>query len=147
MTLLLALSAAERTALVAMRDTDPKPYRRERAAALLKIADGTPAARVAQHGLLRPRDPDSVYGWLHRYQAEGLAGLTIRPGRGRPPAASPPAHRSDGGPGGADPCPGPHAPRLCDRPESLDAQSAERRLLVAGAIQPERPLAAARALG
>jgi hypothetical protein len=33
---------------------------RERSAALLKIADGMPAALVARQGLLRPRDPDTV---------------------------------------------------------------------------------------
>ena len=60
----LALSASERAALLFHRDHDPKPYVRERCAALLKIA----GARV-------PRDPDTVYHWLDRYQAEGLAGV------------------------------------------------------------------------
>jgi transposase len=44
---------------------------------------------VARTGLLRPRQPDTVYAWLDRYRAEGIAGLTIRPGRGRKPAFSP----------------------------------------------------------
>jgi hypothetical protein len=30
---------------------------------------------VAQAGLLRPRDPDTVYAWLDHYQHEGLPGL------------------------------------------------------------------------
>ncbi|MGH7511188.1 MAG: helix-turn-helix domain-containing protein [Gemmatimonadales bacterium] len=89
----LSLSPAERTALERMRDTDPKPYRRERAAALLRIADGIPAAQVARTGVLKPRDPDTVYSWLNRYTTAGLAGLTIRPGRGRKPAFSPSAPR------------------------------------------------------
>lgn len=85
----LALSPAARANLVRRRDTAPKAYLRERAAALLKVADGQPAAQVARRGLLRPRDPDPVYAWLNRYHVDGLAGLAIRPGRGRKPAFSP----------------------------------------------------------
>lgn len=83
----LDLSAAQRAELVAVRDHDLRPYVRERAAALLKIADGQSAHHVARHGLYRPRDPDSLYSWLDRYQAEGLAGLLHRPRRhhGLPP--------------------------------------------------------------
>src|SRR5262245_3726240 len=101
----LSLSAAERQALAHMATRDPKPYRRERAAALLKIAAGQPAAAVARNGLLRPRDPDTVYSWLDRYAQEGLAGLTIAPGRGRKPAFFSPAVQHPGvgasGPAGA----------------------------------------------
>lgn len=85
----LALSAGERVALEALRDHNPRAYVRERCAALLKIADGAAPHYVARHGLLKPRDPDSVYGWLDRYRTEKLAGLTIRKGRGRKPAFSP----------------------------------------------------------
>jgi transposase len=67
----------------------PKPYLRERAAAILKVAAGEPGYRVALQGLLRVRDPDTVYEWLDRYESEGLKGLTIRKGRGRKPAFSP----------------------------------------------------------
>ena len=89
----LLLSAPERADLERLARTDPTPDRRERAAALLKIAAGEVAAEVARSGLLRPRDPDTVYSWLDRYQADGLAGLTIRPGRGRKPGFfSPPLH-------------------------------------------------------
>src|SRR5712692_3368543 len=93
-----------------MAKRDPKPYRRERATALLKIAAGQPAAVVARSGLLRPRDPDTVYSWLDRYEQDGLAGLTIAPGRGRQPAFFSPAVQHAGGgasepagPGGAGP--------------------------------------------
>ncbi|MCB0192196.1 MAG: helix-turn-helix domain-containing protein [Anaerolineae bacterium] len=72
-----------------MRDHAEKPYLRERAAALLKIAGGQAAYAVAQQGLLRPRQPNTVYEWLDRYEAEGIAGLTIRDGRGRKPAYEP----------------------------------------------------------
>ena len=97
----LALSSAERATLTQVRDTAAKAYLRERAAALLKVADGHPAAQVARAGLLRARDPDTLYAWLDRYQDEGIAGLTIRPGRGRKPAFSPGAPRSRERGGGA----------------------------------------------
>src|SRR5260370_11110549 len=72
------------------RDTGPKPYQRERAAALLKIAAGVSATAVARRGLLRPRRPETVWQWVERFTAHGVAGLlTIRPGRGRKPAFSP----------------------------------------------------------
>lgn len=89
----LELSAEQRAELVALRDTSPTPHLRERAAALLKIADGASPHAVARSGLLRPRQPDTVYRWLARYRAEGVAGLADRPGRGRTPAFSPPLAR------------------------------------------------------
>ena len=85
----LTLSEEERTYLLDLRDHSPLPYLRERAAALLKIADGMRPAVVARSGLLRPRHPDTVYGWLNRWQQEGPAGIAIRDGRGRKPAFSP----------------------------------------------------------
>ncbi len=57
------------------RDHDPHPDVRERCAAILKIAAGESPHHVARAGLLRPRDPDTVYSWLGRYQGEGIAGL------------------------------------------------------------------------
>jgi len=71
----LALSDAERAALLDHRDHDPQPYVRERCAAILKIADGQAPHAVAHAGLLRPRDPDTVYAWLEYYQDQGLSGL------------------------------------------------------------------------
>ena len=71
----LLLSEEQRSLLVRHRDHDSRPYVRERAAALLKVADGASAHSVARHGLLRPRDPDTVYAWLGHYQEAGLAGL------------------------------------------------------------------------
>ena len=88
------LTEEQRAELLAMVKQDAKAYRRERAAAILKVADGEVAYQVAQHGLLVQRDPDAVYGWLDRFAAEGVAGLTIRAGRGRKPTLSPPAERS-----------------------------------------------------
>jgi|SRR5579872_1241317 len=71
----LELADEARDALVAVRDRDPHPQMRERAAALLKIADGMAPYAVAREGLLRPRDPDAVYGWLMLYETGGIAGL------------------------------------------------------------------------
>jgi hypothetical protein len=85
----VTLSAVDRADLEALRDHGPKPYLRERAAAILKVADGGVAAQVARTGLLRPHDPDTIYAWLDRYRAEGSAGLVMRPGRGRRPVFPP----------------------------------------------------------
>ena len=87
----ITLTPDERRALEVLRDKSPKPYLRERAAAILKVADGTPAAVVARERLLRQRAPDTVYAWLDRFSARGLDGLRILPGRGRKPAFSPSA--------------------------------------------------------
>ena len=75
----LTLSAEQCQELLTYRDHDPRPYVRERCAALLKIADGQAPYEVARHGLLKARDPDSVYAWLDRYAAEGLAGIVAHP--------------------------------------------------------------------
>ena len=87
----LVLTDQEQASLVQLRDHAPQPYLRERASALLKIAQGMPPAVVARTSLLRPRDPDTVYDWLNRWQAEGFDGLPIRDGRGRKAAFSPSA--------------------------------------------------------
>ena len=85
----LNLEEPQEQTLIEMRDHHPKPYLRERAAALLKIASGRSASWVAQHGLLKQRDYRTVIGWLDAYQADGLSGLYIGEGRGRPPAYDP----------------------------------------------------------
>ena len=73
----LVLSLEQRAELEAIRNRDPRPYMREKAAALLKIADGMTPHAVACHGLLRCRDPDTVYGWLDHYELTGT--LKVRP--------------------------------------------------------------------
>lgn len=96
----LELTADQGAELEAVRDHAALPYLRERAAALLKIAAGQSAAQVARGGLLRARHPETICAWVQRYRIEGLAGLTIRPGRGRKPAFSPPARHGRRGAGG-----------------------------------------------
>lgn len=85
----LSLTDEQRQQLLRLRDHAPKAYLRERAAALLKVADGMAAALVARQALLRPRKPDTVYAWLDRFQASGIDGLLVQPGRGRKSAFSP----------------------------------------------------------
>jgi transposase len=84
----ICLLAEQQEQLEQIRDTDKRPYMRERAVAMLKIAEGVSPRQVALNGLLKPRKPDTVYNWVARYQTEGIAGLSIKPGRGRKPAYS-----------------------------------------------------------
>jgi hypothetical protein len=71
----LELTPSQRQELQHHRDHNPHPFVRERCAAILKIADGQSAHAVARSGLLKRRDPDTVYSWLDHYQDEQLAGL------------------------------------------------------------------------
>ena len=52
-TLTLTLTKEQRAELSHVLHHDPLPYLREKAAALLKIADGQSGRAVALHGLLR----------------------------------------------------------------------------------------------
>ncbi len=91
----LILEPYARIPLEQMRDHHPVAYLRERAAGLLKIADGMSVHQVAQAGLLKPRKADTVYGWLNAYLASGIGGLYQAPRRGSsfPPPLEPPAIR------------------------------------------------------
>lgn len=68
----LELADWQRDELLQHRDHDPRPYVRERAAALLKVAAGQSPHAVARHGLLKPRKPDTVYSWLDWYERYGI---------------------------------------------------------------------------
>lgn len=72
----LLLSVEQRAELERARDRDRRPYLRECAGALLKIADGQAAHHVAQCGLNKRRKSETVYGWMNKYQQHGLTGLT-----------------------------------------------------------------------
>jgi transposase len=85
----VALSQEQVAELKATRDHHEKPYLRERAAAILKVADGKPVREVAKNGLYKPRRRETVSEWITRYQQHGLSGLLIQSGRGRKPAFSP----------------------------------------------------------
>lgn len=85
----IELSDSERDALEQIRNHHPLPYMRERAAAILKMASGFTAKFIAEFGLLKPHAPDTVGDWRRRFLEEGVAGLKVKPGRGRKPAFSP----------------------------------------------------------
>lgn len=72
--LTLALSDTQWSDLTDCRDHHPVPAMRERAAAMLVIAAGESPHAGARRGVLRPRHPDTVYGWLKWYRADGVAG-------------------------------------------------------------------------
>jgi hypothetical protein len=71
----LRLKTREQRELAHYRDHDPRPYVRERCGAVLKIAQGKTPHAVARQGLLKPRDPDTLYDWLAMYEEGGVAGL------------------------------------------------------------------------
>jgi hypothetical protein len=79
----------QKTVLEDLLHHSPKPYLRERASAILKLAQTQTASEIAASGLLRKRHRETVATWFHRFQSEGIKGLEIRAGRGRKPAFSP----------------------------------------------------------
>jgi len=85
----LTLSAQERSELKRVRDTHRKGHMREKAAILLKIADGMSPHAASLRGGLKAHHPDTIYKWLNWYEAGGISRLEVRPGRGRKPAFSP----------------------------------------------------------
>ncbi len=87
--LTIVLTEAQQQELEHTRDHHERPYVRERAAAILKIAGGLSGRQVALHGLLKARAEDTIYNWFHRYKTIGVSGLLVQKGRGRKPAFSP----------------------------------------------------------
>lgn len=69
------LNAEQQRELQDARDHHPKPYVRERSAAILLMAEGKSPHWIAKHGILKPREPDTLYRWVNWYQTQGLAGL------------------------------------------------------------------------
>lgn len=93
----LTLTAEQEAELRQARDGHEKAYVRERAAAILKVGGGRTIKDVAHNGLLKRRKEHAVKEWITRYQEAGVAGLLIRPGRGRKPAFFPPDPGRGGG--------------------------------------------------
>jgi transposase len=83
------LTSAQQQELEHLRAHAAKAYVRVKAAAILKVAAGQAARQVAQHGLLKPVQPETVSAWITRYLQDGAAGLRVQVGRGRKPAFSP----------------------------------------------------------
>jgi len=91
----IVLSAAQTAELEAVRRSHSKAYLRERASAVLKVAAGQSVRQVAEYGLLKRHEPETVSQWIRVYQQQGLAGWSIKPGRGRKASFFP--HALDGG--------------------------------------------------
>jgi len=96
----VTLSKQQREELIDVRDRHEKPYMRERAAAVLKVAgppgkEGQSARQVALNGLLRERRPNTVRSWIHAWREEGIDGFVVEEGRGQKPAFSPDRRRED----------------------------------------------------
>jgi hypothetical protein len=89
----VVLTETQKEELETVRHHHAKPYMRERAAAVLKVAQGELLSTVADYGLLTRHEPETVHGWIKTYLASGLAGWTIRSGRGRKPAFFPSGQR------------------------------------------------------
>ncbi len=85
----LDLDTTARQELCDLRDHAPKAYLRERAAVLLAIAAGRSMRAAGREAGLKPHHIETICHWVARYRAEGVAGLTIRGGRGRKPASFP----------------------------------------------------------
>ena len=90
---------AARQALCDLRDHAPKAYLRERAAVLLAIGAGRSMRSAGRDAGLKPHHIETICHWVARYRAEGIAGLTIRKGRGRKPASFPVGFRRRPGAG------------------------------------------------
>jgi transposase len=77
------LSRRQQAELVEIRNHHAKPYLRERAAAILKVDSGQLLTQVAEQGLLKRHEPETVHEWIKSYLRQGVKGLTIKAGRGR----------------------------------------------------------------
>lgn len=85
----VTLTENQRQELEQVRHKHTKPYMRERAAAVLKVADGATVAHVAEQGLLIRHEAETVSGWISTYLTQGLEGWQVKAGRGRKSAFSP----------------------------------------------------------
>ena len=81
----VTLTPQQRSELLHLRRQHSKSYVRERAAAILQVADGKLIGEVVAKGLLKRRQDETVSSWIHRYLEEGAVGLELRAGRGRKP--------------------------------------------------------------
>lgn len=85
----LNLTDDQRRELVHARDHHQKGHMREKAAILLKIADGMSPHAAAQSAGHKPHHPDSIYKWMNWYESDGLERLNVQKGRGRKAAFFP----------------------------------------------------------
>ena len=76
------LTESQRQELEHLYKTSPKHVMRKNCHAILLKADGRTSKDV---GHIVGMSDVSVNSWLRRYKAEGISGLTVKPGRGRKP--------------------------------------------------------------
>ncbi len=84
----IELSAEAQAVLERWSKQAPRPYLRERARAILAVAEGQPIYQVAA-GLRVRVHRNAVREWVKRFEAQGVEGLRMKKGRGRKPAFSP----------------------------------------------------------
>lgn len=84
----IVLTEEEKRKLESWVKNPPRPYLRERARAILQVAQGETVQATAEKSRVRI-DRNAVAEWVKRFLAERLAGLKIKAGRGRKPVFSP----------------------------------------------------------
>lgn len=82
----IELGSTERAGLEQGYRSDHRHAFRQRCQLVLLKSEGRTSEQVGQ---LLQLNPVTVNHWLNRYQAEGLAGLETKPGRGRKPVLEP----------------------------------------------------------
>lgn len=83
------LSDEQKAKLEDLLKNSPKPCLRERAGAILKLANKQTVSDIADHGFLQKRHRETVSTWFHRFATDGIEDLSIKDGRGRKPAFFP----------------------------------------------------------
>jgi len=89
----IVLTEREKQKLSGWVKNPPSPYLRERARAILKVAEGETIQTTADQLRIRVHR-NAVAEWVKRFLAERLEGLKIKAGRGRKPVFSPAGKRS-----------------------------------------------------
>ena len=83
------LNPEQQSELEEVRCRHAKAYMRERAVAVLKVAEGQTLTEVAEKCLLKRRKAETVHEWIKAYLKDGIKGWEIKKGRGRKPAFFP----------------------------------------------------------
>jgi len=84
----IVLSEHEKQKLEGWLKNPPSPYLRERARAILKVAQGETIQETAQKLRIRVHR-NAVSEWVQRFLSDRLEGLKIKAGRGRKAVFSP----------------------------------------------------------
>ena len=85
----ISLTKSQQSELEKATKKHEKSYVRERASAILKVADNHSLRQVAYKMLLTRHAPETIKTWCERYLSDGLPGLLVKEGRGRKPSFFP----------------------------------------------------------